>query len=251
MKVAVVTPSIGSKHLEKCVESVNKQSYTDIVHYIFADGMQYFDAIQKVTDKDEYTKTKLIALEENVGKGWYGHRVYAACSFLVNADVIVYLDEDNWIDRTHIENLVNALKESNAQWVYSLRNIYEEDDTYVCQDNCESLGKWATFFDDKVFHIDTSCFAVRRDIAVQVGHAWYGQWGADRQFFHTLKRHFPNFVCTNQHTVNYRLGGNEGSVKKDFFLKGNKLMSHIHPGDFPWHVKEHLLQGEQVTLVLT
>lgn len=251
MKVAVVTPSIGSKHLEKCVESVNKQSYTDIVHYIFADGMQYFDAIQKVTDKDEYTKTKLIALEENVGKGWYGHRVYAACSFLVNADVIVYLDEDNWIDRTHIETLMNTIKESNAQWVYSLRNIYEEDGTYICQDNCESLGKWATFFDDKVFHIDTSCFAVRKDIAVQIGHAWYGQWGADRQFFHTLKKHFPNFVCTNQHTVNYRLGGNEGSVKKDFFLKGNKLMSHIHSGDFPWHVKEHLLQGEQVTLVLT
>lgn len=251
MKVAVVTPTIGSKHLEKCVQSVNNQSYENITHYIFADGMQYFDVIQNVVDKDEYSKTKLIALEENVGKGWYGHRVYAACSFLVNADVIVYLDEDNWIDRTHIESLVNTLNESGAEWAYSLRNIYEEDGTYVCQDNCESLGKWATFFDENVFHIDTSCFAVRRDIAVHVGHAWYGQWGADRQFFHTLKKHFPNFVCTNQHTVNYRLGGNEGSVKKDFFLKGNKLMSHIHTGDFPWHVKEHLLPGELVTLVLT
>lgn len=251
MKVAVVTPTIGSKHLEKCVQSVNNQSYENITHYIFADGMQYFDAIQNVVDKDEYTKTKLIALEENVGKGWYGHRVYAACSFLVNADVIVYLDEDNWIDRTHIESLVNTLNDSSAQWVYSLRNIYEEDGTYVCQDNCESLGKWSTFFDEKVFHIDTSCFAVRRDIAVSVGHAWYGQWGADRQFFHTLKKHYPNFVCTNQHTINYRLGGNEGSVKKDFFLKGNEVMKNVYKGDFPWLVKEHLLQGELVTLVLT
>lgn len=249
MRVAVVTPSIGSKHLKTCIESVDKQTYDNITHYIFADGLEYFDKINKTIEGA--SKTKLITLEDNVGKGWYGHRVYAACSFLVNADVIVYLDEDNWINPTHVESLVDKLNETNAEWVYSLRNIYEEDGHYVCQDNCESLGKWPTFFDKDVFHIDTSCFAVRRDIAVKVGHSWYGQWGADRQFYHTLKKHFPNYVCTNQHTLNYRLGGNEGSVKKDFFLKGNKLMSHIHTGDFPWLVKEHLLLGDQVTLVLT
>jgi glycosyltransferase involved in cell wall biosynthesis len=249
MKVAIVTPTIGSKHLKKCIDSVDKQSYENITHYIFIDGIEHFEAVENIAEGA--SKTKIVALEENVGKGWYGHRVYAACSFLVNADVIVYLDEDNWIDRTHIETLVDKLNETNAEWVYSLRNIYEEDGQYVCQDNCESLGKWPTFFDEDVYHIDTSCFAVRRDVAVKVGHSWYGQWGADRQFFHTLKKHFPNYVCTNQHTVNYRLGGNEGSVKKDFFLKGNKLMSHIHTGDFPWLVKEHLLLGDQVTLVLT
>jgi glycosyltransferase involved in cell wall biosynthesis len=249
MKVAIVTPTIGSKHLKKCIDSVDKQTYQNITHYIFIDGIEHFQSVENITEGA--SKTKIIALEENVGKGWYGHRVYAACSFLVNADVIVYLDEDNWIDRTHIETLVNTLNESGAQWAYSLRNIYEEDGTYVCQDNCESLGKWPTYFDDKVFHIDTSCFAIRRDIAVSVGHSWYGQWGADRQFFHTLKKHFPNFVCTNQHTVNYRLGGNEGSVKKEFFLNGNNLMSKNYTGDFPWLVKEHLLLGEQVTLVLT
>lgn len=249
MKVAIVTPTIGSKHLKKCIDSVDKQSYENITHYIFIDGIEHFEAVENIAEGA--TKTKIVALEENVGKGWYGHRVYAACSFLVNADVIVYLDEDNWIDRTHIETLVNTLNESGAEWAYSLRNIYEVDGTYVCQDNCESLGKWSAYFDKDVFHIDTSCFAIRRDIAVSVGHAWYGQWGADRQFFHTLKKHFPNFVCTNQHTVNYRLGGNEGSVKKEFFLNGNKLMSKNYTGDFPWLIKEHLLLGEQVTLVLT
>ena len=249
MKVAVVTPTIGTKHLQKCIESVDKQSYENITHYIFIDGIEHFESVEKITEGA--SKTKIIALEENVGKGWYGHRVYAACSFLVNADVIVYLDEDNWIDRTHIETLVNTLNESGAQWAYSLRNIYEEDGTYVCQDNCESLGKWHTFFDEKVFHIDTSCFAIRKDVAVQIGHAWYGQWGADRQFFNALKKHFPNFVCTNQHTLNYRLGGNEGSVKKEFFINGNRLMSKRHTGDFPWLVKEHLLQAGPVTLVLT
>ena len=35
MKVAVVTPTIASKHLKQCIDSVNKQTYKDITHYMF------------------------------------------------------------------------------------------------------------------------------------------------------------------------------------------------------------------------
>jgi hypothetical protein len=128
----------------------------------------------------------MIELEENVGKGWYGHRVYAACSFLVNADVICYLDEDNCIEPDHIEKLVRKLEEG-YDWVYYLRNIHGKEGEFLCEDNCEDLGKWPVYFNPEVHHIDTSCFAVRRDIAVRVGHAWYGQCGADKQFFNALK----------------------------------------------------------------
>mgnify|MGYP000668043460 CR=1 FL=1 len=38
MKVAIVTPTIGSNFLSKCVESVDKQTYQDLTHYIFWDG---------------------------------------------------------------------------------------------------------------------------------------------------------------------------------------------------------------------
>ncbi len=111
MKVAVVTPTIASKHLKQCIDSVNKQTYKDITHYIFVDGCQYEPEARKILKQSP--KTKMIELEENVGKGWYGHRVYAACSFLVNADVICYLDEDNWYEPNHIEELVNVIKEGN------------------------------------------------------------------------------------------------------------------------------------------
>ncbi len=102
MKVAVVTPTIASKHLKQCIDSVNKQTYKDITHYIFVDGCQYEPEARKILKQSP--KTKMIELEENVGKGWYGHRVYAACSFLVNADVICYLDEDNWYEPNQIIN---------------------------------------------------------------------------------------------------------------------------------------------------
>lgn len=232
MKVAVITPTIGSKLLSKCLESVDKQTYENLTHYIFSDGMENFDRIAKL--QVGATKTKNIALEENIGKGWYGHRVYAACSFLVNADIICYLDEDNWYEDNHVERLVSKIQEG-YDWSYSLRKIYDKDGNYICNDNCESLGKWPVFFNNETFHIDTSSFAVRRDVAVRIGHAWYGQWGADRQFFGALKHHFPKFACTNEYSMCYRLDGNPNSVTADFFKQGNDASLKKYPdGQFPW-----------------
>ena len=233
MKVAVVTPTIGSEHLTQCVESVQNQTYENLTHYIFLDGEEHFDKIYPQALDKTKRQIKSIWLQENVGKGWYGHRVYAACSFLVNADVICYLDEDNWFDPCHVEKMVKKLEEGN-QWVYSLRKIYSKRGEYLCEDNCESLGKWPVYFNHEIFHIDTSSFAVRRDVAVRIGHSWYGQWGADRQFFMNLKKNFDKFDCTNAHTLCYRLDGNPNSVNKQFFDDGNEINERKYNGQFPW-----------------
>jgi glycosyltransferase involved in cell wall biosynthesis len=220
--------------LEQCVSSVDNQTYKDLTHYIFIDGCQYEPKAREILVGS--SKTRMIELEENVGKGWYGHRVYAACSFLVNADIICYLDEDNWYEPNHVEKLVKAI-ETGAQWAYSLRKIYDKHGNYICDDNCESLGKWPIFFNNDAYHIDTSSFAIRRDVAVNIGHAWYGQWGADRQFFSNLKKFFPNFECTGEHSLCYRLDGNANSVTKDFFEDGNKYTKEKYQGNYPWHQK--------------
>jgi glycosyltransferase involved in cell wall biosynthesis len=231
MKVAVVTPTIGGKYLKQCVESVQKQTYKNLTHYIFIDGCQYRSDVK--LNVPNSPNIRYIDLEENIGKEWYGHRVYAACSFLVNADVIVYLDPDNWIEPTHVESLVNAL--DGNDWAYSLRKIYDKEGNYLCNDNCESLGKWPVFFNDDVFLVDTSCYAVRRDVAVSIGHAWYRQWGADRQFFSAVAKYFPRFTCTGEYTTCYRLDGNPNSVKHEFFDQGNMAMSQKYAGKFPWN----------------
>jgi glycosyltransferase involved in cell wall biosynthesis len=241
MKVAVVTPTIGASTLTQCIESVQNQSYQDLTHYVFLDGEEHFSKVQMIgLDRDKKHPIKSIALQENVGKGWYGHRVYAACSFLVNADVICYLDEDNWYEPCHVEKLVRKIEEGN-DWAYSLRKIYDKNGEYICEDNCESLGKWPVYFNDSVFHIDTSSFAVRRDVAVAIGHAWYGQWGADRQFFGAIKQYYSKFACTNAHTSCYRLDGNPNSVSQEFFEQGNAIQSQKY-NEFPWKSKQHLLQ---------
>ena len=249
MRVAIVTPTIGSEHLVRCVDSVDKQTYSDLTHYVFIDGEQ---SELSVIDKIEgATKVKKIVLEENVGKGWYGHRVYSACSFLVNADVICYLDEDNWYEPNHVEKLVDKIKQGN-DWAYSLRKIYDKDGNFLCNDDCESLGKWPVYFNGEVFHIDTSSFAIRRDIAVRIGHAWYGQWGADRQFFSALKNHFPKFDCSNDYTMCYRLDGNPNSVTQELFDKGNAASAEKYSTGFPWKqsvIKEEL--GPNISLIFS
>lgn len=248
MKVAVVTPTIGSDYLKQCIYSVDKQTYKDLTHYIFIDG--YYHR-RKVFDTCEgSSKTKFVILEENVGKGWYGHRVYAACSFLVDADVICYLDEDNWIEPNHIEKIVEKIKEGN-DWVYSLRKIFDKDGQYICEDNCESLGKWPVYFTPDAHHIDTSCFGVKREVAVHVGHSWYGQWGADRKFFNTLKQHFPKYDCTNDYTVCYRLDGNPNSVTKEFFEQGNEINNQKYNGNFPWKLgKKFISVGPGISICI-
>jgi len=249
MKVAVVTPTIGSEHLAKCIESVQNQTYGDLTHYIFLDGEEHYEKIHPVLyDKAGKRTIKTIALEENVGKGWYGHRVYAACSFLVNADVICYLDEDNWYQPDHVESIVDKMQ-AGYDWVYSFRNIHGKDGEFICEDNCESLGKWPAFVDPSVYHIDTSTFGVRRSAAVVVGHAWYGQWGADRQFFATLKHHFPKFESTRKYTCNYRLDGNANSVSKEFFIQGNQFTLERYGGEYPWKKKQVLSVGPGITLI--
>ena len=238
MRVAVVTPTIGSEHLERCIDSVQNQTYDDLTHYMFIDGQQYQNDVQQTLLKNPKIKPiRTISLEENVGKGWYGHRVYAACSFLVNADIICYLDQDNWYESNHIEKIVEKIK-SGYDWCFSLRKIYDRNGNFLFEDNCESLGKWPVYFNDSVFHIDTSCFGIKRDIAVAIGHSWYGQWGADRQFFGSLKNYFNNFACTGIYSCNYSLGGNENSVTKDFFENGNKINNEKYKGDFPWLKKD-------------
>jgi hypothetical protein len=92
---------------------------------------------------------------------------------------------------------------------------------------------------------------VRRDIAVQIGHFWYGQWGADRQFFNAIKKHFPKYACTNDYTVCYRLDGNPNSVTKEFFEQGNEVNEKKYNGKFPWKIKQRLLQvGPGISVVI-
>lgn len=234
MKSAVVIiPTIGSPELANTLQSLRNQTYKDVTILIVIDGSEYADKANKIIVKYPQLNTQVITLKENVGAGgFYGQRIYAAFSHLVNKDYLFFLDQDNWYAPNHIESMINTIENTGCQWAYSLRNIYSKDGDYLLQDNCESLGKWSAWTDTNM--VDTNCYCIPREIAIKIASFWHSGWGEDRVIFNILHNNFTNYECSGEYTINYRLGGNEGSVTKEFFEYGNEIMHKRFNGDYPW-----------------
>ncbi|MFZ9610106.1 MAG: glycosyltransferase family 2 protein [Methylococcales bacterium] len=241
LSALVITPTTGSDELYDALVSVHNQSYDNVEHLIVVDGEQFNDNTNKVLSKfyDKYgqSKVKKTVLPYNTGGGgFYGHRVMAGFSHLVNHDYILFLDQDNFYDESHVESLVNEIDKYKFEWAYSLRTIVDKEMKHICEDNCESLGRWPAWVDSNAFLIDTSSYCFTKQFIRTYGHIWDHGWGADRRFYTIIKEHVKhnNYGCTGKHTLNYRLGGNDGSVQSEFFLEGNKRATARYGDQFPW-----------------
>lgn len=232
MTATVIIPTTGSRELRDAIESVLNQTYPTQC-YVVADGKDATGKVSTiVSDYGGNNNLKTCYLPINVGaNGFYGHRVYAAFTHLVNTEYVLYLDQDNWLEPNHVEECVKTIKENNLDWCYSLRNIYDGKN-FVCQDNCESLGKWQTYHGHN--HVDTNTYCLKTSVAIKLAQAWHGGWGQDRVFLSAISQYFPNWHCSGKYTVNYRVAGNAGSVTKEFFENGNAIMNERYNGEFPW-----------------
>jgi glycosyltransferase involved in cell wall biosynthesis len=230
----VITPTTGKDTVMKAIESVAQQTIPT-EHLIVEDGK---DVEKKGLWRFELllgsSNAEIITLPENVGgNGWYGHRVYAAMPLMVNADYILFLDEDNWFEPNHVETMINKIKSKDLMWAYSLRRICDERGQYVLDDDCESLGRYPTFYDHLLNFVDTNCYCFRRDYLVNVAHNFYGQWGADRPFYKAAASGLPAFGCTGEATVNYRAP----ERLLGMFREGNEAMKKAYGEELPWRNK--------------
>jgi len=235
--VTVITPTIGSPKLKDAIESVTNQTYK-CKHLIVCDGPEYFD---KVYPLAVVGAIQFCVTPENTGKGsqgFYGHRIYAAYPHLVNSDYILFLDEDNWYEPNHVETLIEIIEKKNLDFSYSLRKIFDPEKKYLCDDNCESLGKWEIYMSRNSPHgrqylIDTSSFCFKREFIEKTCHYWHWGWGGDRHFFYSVKD-TAKYDTNGKHTLCYRLDGNPNSVDERFFNTGNKIQNDYYQGKFPW-----------------
>ena len=230
MRIMVITPTTGKHTLDRALDSVQKQTIKT-EHLIVMDGQE---AWNKVRSAPYNYRCKWMMLPENVGgNGWYGHRVYAAMPLMVNADYILFLDEDNWFEPNHVETMIDKIQSKDLMWAYSLRKIYDERGQYVCDDDCEALGRYPAFYDHLLNFVDTNCYCFKRDYLVNVAHKFYGQWGADRQFYKAAASALPSFGCTGEATVNYTAP----ERLLEMFRQGNQQMIRAHGEPLPWRKK--------------
>lgn len=245
MTVAVITPTTGDKRCLDAIRSVWRQDY-QVNHIIVVDGPSYiedfWDNVREEVDSsfvqiDNYKRT-VIELPWNTGRvgqdKYWGHRIFAGLSHLVNEDIVLFLDDDNTFAENHVSSQVNNIVNNKLEFSYSLRNICDSDGKFLFQDNCESLGKWPVW-NGNHFHMDTSAYAFRRDFLIGVAHLWHGGYAQDRKFFNAVRNlsGVPHDT-TGKYTLNYNLGSTETSASVEFFKQGNQVSFQKHPFGFPW-----------------
>jgi len=235
LSVAVVTSTLGRSTLCKAIESVRSQSYEGKVrHYVFAHGWDYHVKVDILLE--DYPYVAGVYLPNNNGGDGFGMApVFAMAPYVVNEDVIFYLDDDNWYEPDHIESLVSMIEEHNLSWAYSLRKIVDNEGNFICDDNCESLGIIRN--SNQQHLVDNSCYVVRTDVARRHSHAWYVPIVSDRSFQSELMRAGLSAGTTGKHSVNYRLSKDgSGGMTAEKFIGNNEWMKQNRP-DFSWTQK--------------
>lgn len=246
--VSVVTATTGNDYLYDALVSVKKQTYKNIEHYVVIDGVERKKPALKIISK--FPGVKLLTLPYATGKdNFNGHRIYGASTFLTNGKYITFLDEDNYYEPTHIADCMSVISEG-YDWVYSLRKIVDKHKTFICNDDCESLGKHKSVLNDNF--IDVGCWFLSKTAALTVSPLWFRrarhpqeQPEVDRIITSTLIQHYQNFEGTGKYTLNYRVGNRIDSVQADFFLKGNKVMLDAFGSELPWRKSK-----ETITITL-
>jgi len=231
--VAIVIPTTGKHLLYNAIDSVIKQTYKNIMCLVVIDGPEYENSANQILSS--FPSVKRIQLPWNTGaNGYYGHRIYSSMPSLINEDYLCYLDQDNFFLPNHVETMVNSCETNKWEWCHSLRKIYDVHGNYICDDDCESLGRYPIYLSNDHHLVDTSTYCIRKDVIINLAPAWYSGWGGDRRFYSIISQHVPNFGCTGKNTVGYRVDGNSGSVTSNFFINGNNIMKQRYPGGFPW-----------------
>ena len=235
-RVTVITPTTGAACVFKALESVRAQTLPNVQHLLVIDGPRDFP-LHLLAD---FPQVDVLQLPYAVGKDRFnGHRIYGASTFLARGDFIAFLDEDNWFEPHHLESLDHVVR-SGQDWSYSLRTIRGTQGEHLCNDDCESLGKWPSVLGQTDFLIDVSAFYLPRRAALSITPLWYrrakqpGQLAADRAITRFLRSKFPKFDCNYQYSMNYLAGNTAISVQSNFFLKGNAKMLELHQGQLPW-----------------
>lgn len=248
----VITPTTGSPHLAKAMESTNTQPCE---HWIVIDGEEHAEKVADILKAGEYLNKRIILLPDNTGrpkefhsemplgrqnkpddKFFNGHRIYCAMSYLINKPYVLFLDEDNWYDDNHVMMMVDFMESKKLDWCYTLRKLVDQEGNYVMEDNCDSLGVFANHM--FVNCVDMNCYGFRTGFLVKIAPALFTGHKADKMLFKSAFGNtspFEALGCTGYSTVNYRLSRED---QRKWFEKGNEKMKNLYNGNFPWRAKQ-------------
>jgi glycosyltransferase involved in cell wall biosynthesis len=132
--VSIVTGTYNRpRELVKCIEQVRNQTYPNIEHVIVHDGpaQQIIEDIIHTTNNNSNVPIRYIS----TGRQWSHFLAnsisavpYQVAQWLASGDYLCWLADDEEIDPTHIEKLVDLLESRDVDFVYSKTNIWFSPD---------------------------------------------------------------------------------------------------------------------------
>lgn len=174
-RITVITATVGEKELMDCVDSVENQTVR-VNHLIVVDGNNGFGTI---TSKD----LNVINLPFNTGKdGYYGHRIYAAFSLLVDTEFVAFLDADCTLEPTWAEKML-AEADANPERVITCRRNLVYNGELLGVDDSESVGQ-----NKFGYHLyDTNTYLFPSNMMIHLTRLLHDKWGMDRRLAFALQ----------------------------------------------------------------
>lgn len=108
--ISVIVPVYNVEgYLNRCIESIQKQSYKNLEIILVDDGSK--DSSPQICDElaDQDDRIKVIH-KQNGGQG----RARNTALDIATGTYVAFVDSDDWISQSHIQNLYKSLKECTA-----------------------------------------------------------------------------------------------------------------------------------------
>lgn len=125
--ISVIVPVYNKeKYIDKCVESLVNQTYTNLEIFLIDDGST--DNSAAICDEYASKDSRIKSIHrENGGPGAVRNYGVSIC----NGEYVSFVDSDDWIELDMYESMYNAMVEHGAELAVCGRNMVYEDDGAV------------------------------------------------------------------------------------------------------------------------
>ena len=210
--ITVITPTTGSKSLNRLMESMNRQS-VPWVHILLWDDKREGDCLHAdlsripINNLHEITGAKKqncirysIVIPGSMIQGLAcGSALRSVGLMAANTPYVTFADTDVWYDDNHLELLLKAI--GNKEWAYTVRRIWDNKLKCIGEDRFESVGD-----DSKLTYklVDNSSLLVGRKFGASAACLYREtkEYNDDRLMFAFLKQYAGEPGKTNVATVN-------------------------------------------------
>ena len=125
--ISVIVPVYNvEQYLNRCVESIQNQTYQNLEIILVDDGSP--DNCPQICDELETSDSRIKVIHKlNEGAGFARN----AGLGVATGDYVTFIDSDDWISQTHIENLYCAIKDSKADVAVGGHTCVCKDGTHI------------------------------------------------------------------------------------------------------------------------